>query len=95
MKRVGGFVLVVMGVLILCVVTLSNLGTRSDMVSGITGDKIKQVRLGMSYEEVVQFIGVPYEIHTLMGLHHIDCKTSPPLPIIYPSVKTNVRTAVD
>jgi hypothetical protein len=46
------------------------------IANGITSDKIRQVRPGMSLEQVIGILGRPFKIDASEGLHNIECKNS-------------------
>jgi hypothetical protein len=48
--------------------------TSSHIVSGVTGNKIKSIKLGMDMDEVIKILGRPYQIEALRGTHNITCK---------------------
>ncbi len=50
------------------------LGTQSDVVPEVTGNKIKEVKLGMTIEQVISILGRPYKIEASIGLHNLGCK---------------------
>lgn len=54
-----------------CVIFLSFLnilGTRTDAVKGVTIEKIKSIKVGISEEQVVKILGFPYDIYVYSNL---------------------------
>ena len=47
---------------------------KSNIANGITGDKIKEIKIGMTLEQVISILGKPYEIVNLNGQHDFSCK---------------------
>ena len=61
------------GLILLFVLGINLLGTRADIVDGVTGDKIKLIKPGWTLEQVVATLGRPYKIDASQGLHEIAC----------------------
>jgi hypothetical protein len=61
------------GLILLFVLGINLLGTRADIVDGVTGDKIKLIKPGWTLEQVVSTLGRPYKIDASQGLHKIGC----------------------
>jgi len=47
---------------------------KKDLAGKFTSTEIRQIKIGMSLEEVQQTIGAPYKITSLAGLHELNCK---------------------
>jgi hypothetical protein len=68
----------IIGIILCFVLAINILGYRSDIANGVTGDKIKEIQMGMTLEEVISILGKPYEIESLAGLHDFNCKNPKP-----------------
>ena len=78
------------GLFILWYISLLFLGTRSDLVKGITGDKIKQVIPGMTLEQVINILGKPYRIEAPLGIHDKNCVKPEPKLDLEVTKQTNI-----
>ena len=85
----------IVGLIILFVLAVNILGVRSDIANNITGDKIKQVKKGMTLEQVVAILGRPYSINSLNGLHDFSCKTPKPRLEMDINNQTNIKAEVE
>lgn len=47
---------------------------KKDLAGNFTSTEIRQIKIGMSLEEVQQKLGKPYKITSLAGLHNLNCK---------------------
>jgi len=56
------------------VVLCSSCVCKPKIANGITGDKIKEIKMGMPLEEVISILGKPYEIENFDGSHDFSCK---------------------
>jgi outer membrane protein assembly factor BamE (lipoprotein component of BamABCDE complex) len=56
------------------IIVINTLGYRSNVINGVTSNKIKAIKLGMSLDDVLLILGKPYEIEALDGLHNLSCK---------------------
>lgn len=82
--------------LLLIIFSLINVNrNREDVASGVTGDKIKQVKLGFTLEQVVEILGRPYKIDASQGLHNGECPNTKPRLEIDINESTNIRQIVD
>lgn len=61
------------GLIFLFFLVINLLGTRADIIDGVTGDKIKIIKPGWTLEQVVATLGRPYRIDASQGLHEIAC----------------------
>ncbi len=86
--------LIITGIVLFPVLMVSMFFTRADLVDGITGDKIKQVKPGMTLEQVISILGKPYQIHILRGVHDGICKSTK-FRDINISTESNVPLIVD
>lgn len=85
----------ILGMVLLFVLVINIIGTRADIVDGVTGDKIKQVKSGLTLEQVISILGRPYKINTSPGLHNIDCPNPRPLLNMDINNNTDIRQIVD
>jgi hypothetical protein len=60
---------------ILCVVlVIKVLELRTNIANGITGTEIKQIEIGMSFEETISILGKPFEISASGNHHNLSCE---------------------
>ncbi len=83
------------GIILLFILTINFLGTRADIVIGVSGSKIKQVKPGLTLEEVISILGRPYKIDAPKGLHDIGCPNPKPLLKMDINNTTDIRQVVD
>jgi len=74
---------------------ISLLGIRKDIVKGVTGDKIKQIKLGWTLEQVLATLGRPYNIEASIGLHDNECPRAKPRLEIEVINATDIRQTVN
>lgn len=77
------------------ILTINILGTRTDIVNGINGTKIKKVKLNMTIEQVFSILGRPYRINASRGLHNIGCKNPHKRLDIETNNKTDIKSTVN
>jgi hypothetical protein len=82
------------GLIIIFVLGINLLGTRTDIVDDVTGDKIKQVKPGWNLEQVLATLGRPYNIYASQGLHDIICPNAKPRLEININNTTDIRHVV-
>jgi len=83
-------------IVLLCFSLVINiLGYRSNIANEITGDKIKEVQLGMPLEQVISILGKPYHIETDLGLHILSCKNPKPMFKMKVKESTDIISIVD
>ena len=73
-KILGIIIISTVGLILLSIIIVNILGTRTDIVNGVNSDKIKKVKPGMTLEQVTSILGLPYKIDASQGLHNFDCK---------------------
>lgn len=83
------------GLILLFVLGINLLGTRADIVDGVTGDKIKLIKPGWTLEQVVATLGRPYSIDASHGLHEIACPNPKPQLDIAINNSTDIRQVVN
>ena len=77
MKTINILSLILISIIgiILCFVLVINIfGYRSNIANEITGDKIKEVKIGMTLEQVISILGKPYEIDFATRHHNHICE---------------------
>ena len=89
MKTFIKIILLLAGLILLFVLGINLLGTRSDIVEGVTGEKIKQILPGWTLEQVLATLGRPYKIDASQGLHKIGC------PYAKPRLDIDINNATD
>jgi hypothetical protein len=94
-KALGKTILTVGGLILLLIMAVNIIGTRSDIVDGVTGTKIKQVKPGMTIEQVISILGSPYSINALKGIHNNSCKKRQPRLYMEVNSSTNIKATVD
>lgn len=80
-------------VLILFYVNITRVS--KDLSGNFTEKEIRQVKIGMTIEQVVDILGRPYEINSLAGLHNIGCINPNPMLEVSVNQQTNMRQVVD
>lgn len=88
-------ILSIIGLIFILVLMVNITGTRSDLVTGVTGNKIKAIKPGMTLEQVVSIMGQPYQIDASQGLHLLECKKSKARLVIDMDNTINIKTVVD
>jgi hypothetical protein len=83
------------GLILLLVICINLLGTRADIVDGVTGDKIKLIQPGWTLEQVVATLGRPFKIYASQGLHKIGCPKAKPRLNIDINNATDIRQVVN
>ena len=94
-KTFAGIFFSIAGLVLLLVLAVNIAGTRADIVEGVDGNKIKQVKLGMTLEEVISLLGRPYKIGTLKGVHNADCKNLLPHSELDVSSSSDIKSVVE
>jgi len=64
----------IIGIILCFVLVINILGYRSNVANGITGDKIKEIEMGMPLEQIIFILGKPFEIENFDGQHDFSCK---------------------
>ena len=64
----------VLTLIILSVVVCISCMDKSDIANGVTGDKIKEIEMGMRLEQVISILGKPYEIDCADRMHNNTCE---------------------
>lgn len=95
LKIVGIACISILALIAILILSPPLLGTRSNIAAGVTGDKIKQVKPGMSMEEVVSILGNPYGLESMAGLHTFQCQHPKPSLQIAVTKSLDIRKAVD
>ena len=80
----------VLTLIILSVVVCISCMDKSNIANGITGDKIKEIKTGMTLEDVVSILGMPYEIDCADRMHNVTCKN----PRIEREISVNENTDI-
>jgi len=65
---------IVLSFIICLVLVLFVIGFKFNIVSNISGDKIKEIEMGMNFEQLISILGKPYEIDVAGATHNINCK---------------------
>lgn len=73
-KTLAGIFFSIAGLVLLLVLAVNIAGTRAVIAEGVDGNKIKQVKPGMTLDDVISLLGRPYKIDASKGIHNIDCK---------------------
>lgn len=88
--------------LVLLLFTLSTLyvivncsRTRQDLSEDITANEVEEIRIGMTLEQVERILGQPYEIHSLSGLHELNCPNPKPRLVQEIDSETDIRQIVN
>jgi len=90
-KRKVLILIIFLFVFILCFVLIINiLEYRSNIANGITGDKIKEIKMDMTFEEVISILGKPYEVNYSVGHHSLTCKN----PKLESEISVNKNTDI-
>ena len=63
---------------------------KASFANGITGDAIKEIKLGMPLEQVISILGMPYEIDFACYAHDSTCKN----PRIESNISVNENTDI-
>lgn len=95
MKTIIKILFSTVGLILLIVIGINVLGTRADIVDGVTGDKVKQILPGWTLEQVIAILGRPYKIDASQGLHEIGCPNAKPRLDIDINNATNIRQNVN
>ncbi|MEY4875065.1 MAG: hypothetical protein RL708_214 [Bacteroidota bacterium] len=95
MKTLAKIFLSIVGLILLLLLGVKILGVRADIANDITGNKIKQVKKGMTLEQVVAILGRPYSINSLNGLHDISCRNSKSRLEMDINNQTNIKEEVE
>ena len=93
MKKIKILTLIFLSLIgvILCFILIINiLGYRSNITTGITGDKIKKIQIGMPFEQVISILGKPYEIDYADRHHNLTCQN----PRIELGISVNENTDI-
>lgn len=59
----------------LCLMFYDLSQVHSDIVKGVTTEKIKRIKPGMALEEVLIVLGKPYDMDILRSTHNISCNS--------------------
>jgi hypothetical protein len=94
-KTLSRIFLSIVGLILFLIIVVNILGTRSDIVPGLTGAKIKEVEPGMTLEQVISILGRPYKIGASAGLHNLECKNPSPLLDIDINNTIDIKSVVD
>lgn len=94
-KIVGKIFFTIAGLLLLLLLMVNILGTRSDLVSGVTGNKLKATKPGMTLEQVISILGMPYQMEASQGLHLLECKKSRDRLVIDLDNNIDIKATVD
>ena len=73
-KVISFIILSIIGIILCFILVINILGYRAIIANGITGNKIKEIRMGMTLEEVISILGKPYEIDYSTRHHNFTCK---------------------
>lgn len=98
MKIIKTFAIIsfsIAGLLLLFVLAVNVAGTRADIVEGVDGNKIKQVKLGMTLEEVISVLGRPYKVGAPKGIHNVNCKNLMPRSELDVNSSSDIKSIVD
>jgi len=87
-KILGLIILSLIGLILCFILVIKVLGYRTNIANGITSAEIKQIEIGMPFEETISILGKPFKIYTRGGQHSIaHCKNPKFLEM---SVDTNI-----
>lgn len=94
-KTFAGISFSIVGLVLLLVLAVNIAGTRADIVEGVDGNKIKQVKPGMTLEQVISILGRPYKIDASRGIHKIGCKNPRPRLEMDINSSSDIKSIVD
>lgn len=76
-KILGLIILSIIVFILSSALVIKVLGYRTNIANGITGTEIKQIEIGMPFEETISILGKPFTIENRQGQHSIvHCKNS-------------------
>jgi hypothetical protein len=74
-KILGLIILSFIGIILISILVIKVLGYRTNIANGITSTEIKQIEIGMPFEETILILGKPFTIANRHGQHSIaHCK---------------------
>jgi hypothetical protein len=94
-KVLSLIILSIIGIILCLILVINILGYRANIANGITGTEIKEIKLGMTLEQVISILGKPYKIEGLAGLHDFDCKNPKPRLEMNVNENTDIISIVD
>jgi hypothetical protein len=94
MKTIGIYFIILISLIIIAN-SLNVIGVRSGLCKDVNGEKIEQVKVGMTLEQVIHILGRPVKINSNRGMHKIGCKNPRPWLNAEISEETDIRKEVD
>ncbi|MCL2289344.1 MAG: hypothetical protein FWC34_01375 [Bacteroidetes bacterium] len=94
-KILGLIILSIIVFILSSVLVIKVLGYRTNIANGITGTEIKQIEIGMPFEEIISILGKPFTIENRNGQHSIVHCKNPKLLEMSVNKNTDIIQVVD
>ena len=65
----------IIGLILVILIWINFSGEKTDIVDGINGQKIQEIKIGMTMENVISILGRPLTINVTNGVHSENCKS--------------------
>jgi hypothetical protein len=94
-KIFGLIILSFIGIILSSILVIKVLGYRTNIANGITSTEIKQIEIGMPFDETIAILGKPFTIENNNGQHSIALCKNPKFLEMSVNKNTDIIQVVD